>query len=190
MEIIFSEIYEIIDYVLQLLPSRVGALTRKLYFSIFLKAGKKFKVQTGVIIRGVSNITIGNSCSIMRNSSLYARNGVLKIGDNFACNINVMLGGDGGQLVIGNNVLIGPNTVIRVADHKFDDVKKNINSQGHNFGSVIIEDDVWIASNVVITRDVKIGRGSVIGAGAVIAKNIPPYSVVIGGKAQIIKTRK
>ena len=40
------------------------------------------------------------------------------------------------------------------------------------------------------TRDVKIGRGSVIGAGAVIAKNIPPYSVVIGGKAQIIKTRK
>ena len=100
-----------------------------------------------------------------------------------------MLGADGGKLVIGHNVLIGPNTVIRVADHKFDNIEKNINSQGHNVGSIIIEDNVWICSNVVITRGVKIGRGSVIGAGTVVTKDIPSNSVVIGSKAQIIKTR-
>ena len=68
-------------------------------------------------------------------------------------------------------------------------LKKNINSQGYNVGSIIIEDNVWICSNVVITRGVKIGRGSVIGAGTVVTKDIPSNSVVIGSKAQIIKTR-
>lgn len=186
---ILSELWEIFDYFLQLLPSRLGAFLRRIYFAIFLKVGKSFNVQTGVVIRGVPNITIGNFCSIMRNSSIYARDAVLMIGDNFACNENVMLGADGGKLVIGHNVLIGPNTVIRVADHKFDNIEKNINLQGHNVGSIIIEDNVWICSNVVITRGVKIGRGSVIGAGTVVTKDIPSNSVVVGSKAQIIKTR-
>ena len=55
---------------------------------------------------------------------------------------------------------------------------------------VIIEDDVWIGSRVTILPGVTIGEGSVIGASAVVAKSVPPYSVVVGNPAKIVKTRK
>lgn len=55
---------------------------------------------------------------------------------------------------------------------------------------VVIEDDVWIGSRVIILPGVTIGKGSVIGASAVVSKSVPPYSVVAGNPAKIVKTRK
>lgn len=53
-------------------------------------------------------------------------------------------------------------------------------------GDVIIEEDVWIGMNVVITAGVTIGRGSNIGAGSVLRNSVPPYSVVIGNPAKVV----
>ena len=52
-----------------------------------------------------------------------------------------------------------------------------------------IGNDVWIGDNVFIRGGVKIGDGAVIGAGAVVVKDVPPYAVVGGVPAQIIKYR-
>ena len=51
---------------------------------------------------------------------------------------------------------------------------------------VIIEEDVWIASNVTLLPGVVVGRGSIIGSGAVCRNSIPPYSIVIGNPARVI----
>ncbi len=56
-------------------------------------------------------------------------------------------------------------------------------------GHVIIEDDVWIGYGATILSGVHVGRGAVIGACSVVAKNIPPYAIVVGNPAQIIKYR-
>lgn len=56
-------------------------------------------------------------------------------------------------------------------------------------GSIVIEEDVWIGSNVVILSGVKIGRGSVIAGGTVVTKNVAPYTVVGGNPAHVLKTR-
>jgi len=53
----------------------------------------------------------------------------------------------------------------------------------------LIEEDVWISSNCVITKGVTISRGAVIGAGAVVKKDIPPYSIAVGVPAKVIKKR-
>lgn len=53
----------------------------------------------------------------------------------------------------------------------------------------LIEDDVWIASNVVVKQGVHIGRGAVVGANAVVLKNVPPYTIVAGVPAKEIKKR-
>jgi len=53
----------------------------------------------------------------------------------------------------------------------------------------VIEDDCWIASNSVILAGVKIGKGSVIAAGRVLTKDVPPYLIVRGVPAKIIKSR-
>jgi acetyltransferase-like isoleucine patch superfamily enzyme len=67
-----------------------------------------------------------------------------------------------------------------------------ITSQGVDViskGDIIIEDDVWIGVNAVILGDVKIGRGAVVGAGSIVTKNIPPYAIVAGNPAKVIKQR-
>jgi len=54
---------------------------------------------------------------------------------------------------------------------------------------VKIGSDVWIGTNATIMSGVSIGDGAVIGAGAVVTKDVPPYTVVIGVPAKVIKKR-
>ena len=56
-------------------------------------------------------------------------------------------------------------------------------------GDIIIEDDVWIGENAVILSGVHIGQGAVIAAGAVVTRDIPPYSIVAGVPAKILRYR-
>jgi acetyltransferase-like isoleucine patch superfamily enzyme len=55
---------------------------------------------------------------------------------------------------------------------------------------IIIHDDVWIGTGARILDGVEIGEGCVVAAGAVVNKSVPPYSVVAGVPARIIKKRK
>lgn len=54
---------------------------------------------------------------------------------------------------------------------------------------VTIEDDVWTGANITILKGVTIGRGSVVAAGSVVTKSCPPYSIIGGVPAKIIKYR-
>ena len=64
-------------------------------------------------------------------------------------------------------------------------IKEEIESKGE----VIIGHDVWIGANAIILSGVKIGTGSIIAAGAVITKDVPPFAIVGGNPAKIIKFR-
>lgn len=77
--------------------------------------------------------------------------------------------------IIGNNVSLRQNTTIGA---------KGFNGSNE---SPIIEDNVIIGPNVCIIGNVRIGRNSIIGAGAVVVKSIPPYSIVAGNPAKVIK---
>ena len=56
-------------------------------------------------------------------------------------------------------------------------------------GRVVIEDDVWTGANVTILKGVTIGHGSVIAAGAVVTQSFPPYSIIGGVPAKLLKMR-
>lgn len=56
-------------------------------------------------------------------------------------------------------------------------------------GQIIIENDVWIGAHAIILPNVTIHNGAVIGAGAVVTKDVPPYAIVVGVPARVIKYR-
>ena len=56
-------------------------------------------------------------------------------------------------------------------------------------GDIVISDDVWIGIRATILSGVHIGQGAIIAAGAVVSKDVPPYAIVGGVPAQIIKYR-
>lgn len=66
-----------------------------------------------------------------------------------------------------------------------DDVKINSRSKG----AIIVDDDVWIGYGATIMSGVHIGQGAVVAAGAVVTKDVPPYAIVGGVPAKVIKYR-
>jgi|TARA_B110000008_G_C16931070_1_gene548681 galactoside O-acetyltransferase len=190
---ILNRLFEIFNYIISIWPSALGGIYIRQYtWSRFLRScGKQVIFGQQIVVKGFSSINIGSNGSFMSGSFFYSEDeGQITVGDNCAFNHNVMLGASGGgKISIGNNVLIGPNVVIRACDHNFDDINKPIYLQGHSRGAVMIDDDVWIASNVVITKDVHIGKGVIIGAGSVVSHDLPEMTVCSGNPAIPIRSR-
>lgn len=112
----------------------------------------------------------------------------LRIGDNSGVGLRCELNG---PVTIGNDVMMGPETIVYTQNHKFSDTERPMRLQGFEpTEDVVIEDDVWIGRRVMIMPGVRIGKGSVIAAGAVVTKDVPPYSVAGGVPAKILKSRK
>ena len=192
-KVLGREVKNWIEVIIANIPGRIGYLIRAGYFRIRLR--KKFRnniFETGLRIEYPKNLELGSFSYYGFDCKIYASEfSKVKIGSKVELNSNVMINARGkGKIFIGDNVLIGPNVVLRSSDHSFNDFKKNINQQGMDDGIIVIEDNVWIGSNCVILQNCIIGEGSVIAAGAVVTKNIEPYSVVGGVPAKLIKKRK
>lgn len=129
-------------------------------------------------IKGLGNLSIGDGTSIPKGSTIY-------------CTL--------APLTIGKKVIFGPHPTIITGDHRIDIVGKYIidvtdddkfeNGINNYDAPVVIEDDVWCGANVTILKGVTIGRGSVVAAGAVVTKSFPPYSIIGGVPAKLIKMR-
>lgn len=95
---------------------------------------------------------------------------------------------------IGNGVLTGPNILITDNAHGASvanllDVEPNIRLL-FSKGPVIIEDNVWIGTKVSIMPGVHIGRGAIIAANSVVTHDVPPYCVVAGIPAKVVKVMR
>lgn len=97
------------------------------------------------------------------------------------------------EIRIGSKVMFGPNVSIIGGGHNtsvqgqfMSDVR--VKTGNEDLG-VVIQDDVWIGAHAIILRGVTVGRGSVVGAGAVVTRSVPPYCVVGGNPAAVIRFR-
>jgi len=163
---------ECLEHFLICLPStRPFSRLRYYYFRTRLqRCDGMFESMAGISLFSPERISLGKNVGIGKDSTIDA--------------------GDGGIIAIGSNCQIGPFVLIRAADHRFDNPDIPICEQGHSPGTIVIEDDCWIAGHVTVTRNVRIGKGSVIGANSVVTRDIPPYSVAAGNPAVIIRSRR
>ena len=129
-------------------------------------------------------ISVGKQSSILMHVKILSLNKI-KIGSNTVINQGVILDGRGGDLIIGNNVDIAPNVSIYTTDHDCDcDYHLPRNRP------VIIEDNVWVASNAIVLPGVTISKGSVIAAGSIVTKSTEPLSINAGNPARFIRIRE
>lgn len=91
---------------------------------------------------------------------------------------------------IGRYVMMAPEVVILTQNHHHTATDVPMALQGHDgCKGVVIEDDVWIGQRAIILPGVRVGTGSIIGAGAVVAKDVPPYSLVVGNPGRVVRSR-
>jgi acetyltransferase-like isoleucine patch superfamily enzyme len=92
-----------------------------------------------------------------------------------------------GPITFGDNILLGQNVVMSGLNHDYEDPTKAIADQGFNVSEIVVEDGVWMGAGVIVTPGVRIGKNSVVGAGCVVTRDVPPYSVVVGNPARVVK---
>lgn len=112
----------------------------------------------------------------------------IEIGDYSGIGINAHIPNG---TIIGDYVMMGPNCFILDVNHKVSDVDTPMCFQGHVSKKITrIGNDVWIGRDVHMTPGRTIADGSIIAMGAVLTKDFPPYSIVGGNPAKLIKYRK
>jgi len=178
----------IVSFYLRVLKRHIYGILAK--FKFFRLYG--FLLPNNVYISDLDFIQIGKNFRISPNCQLICHSSQSKliIADNVNLNFGVMVNADGGGIIeIGEDVLIGPNVVIRAANHGISDLTKKINSQPHVPGKIVIGRNVWIGANAVILPDVTIGEGAVVAAGSVVNKSIGKNQIFGGVPAKLLKNR-
>lgn len=149
------------------------------YFLIFRKI-RSF-IASKIISKSGKNINIEKGANFGTGSGI-------SIGDYSGIGVHCHVRG---PLEIGNYVMMGPEVVILTNSHRFESTEIPICFQGSTIPrKVVIEDDVWIGTRVIILPGVTIGKGAIIGAGAIVTKSIPAWAIAAGNPARVIKFRR
>jgi acetyltransferase-like isoleucine patch superfamily enzyme len=124
-----------------------------------------------------------------------------KIGNHTYGKPRVISWGEGTSLTIGKYCSIGTNVIIFLgSEHRVDWIStypfpflwagaKSISGHPSTKGDVVIGNDVWIGFGTTILSGVTFGDGAAIGACSVVTRGVPPYAIVAGNPAQVIRYR-
>jgi maltose O-acetyltransferase len=149
---------------------KAGRWTRRIRQMIchplFAEAGLDINIEKGAFFGSGAAIKIGN------RSSLGVRAEIL------------------GPVSIGNDVMMGPEVVILTNQHETGRTDIPMIDQGLSAQlPVTIHDDVWIGYRAILQPGISIGRGAIIGAGAVVTRDVPPFAIVAGVPARLLRYR-
>ena len=157
----FILFYRIICVIFKLVPKQMSK-TRNCYYRLFgAKIGRGSIISPTAKLYYPWNIEIGSYCWIGDECNLYSI----------------------GKIIIGSNVALAHKVDLYAASHAINDIKFPTLA-----GSIVIEDEVWIASNVSVGMNTLIERGCVVGLGSVVFGRLNSGYVYAGNPA--IKLRK
>lgn len=158
-----------LSHILRVLPNFLWPLRWYIIKKSLKKAGRNFK---------------------FGYNSEFADHRLIEIGDDVFMGLNTIINTTV-PVKVGNNVMFGRSVTIMGGDHNMSEVgipMRFVKSGGKN-EPVIIEDDVWVGSNVTVLKGIRLHEGCVVGAGSVVVKDLPPYSINVGNPCRPLKLR-
>ena len=158
----------------------------------------KFKLKENAEIKQWEQINPKNFVSIKKHIDCkYYKN--IKVGIYSYGEIDVYINNETNNILnIGNFCSIAPDVkFILASDHEYKILSTypfkyfliDNSNEAISKGNIIVNDDVWIGTNSIILSGVTIGQGAIVGAGSIVTKNVPPYAIVAGNPAKIVKYR-
>ncbi len=173
-----------LNYIAKLKTSYKDYNVRKEYVNRKIRISKDANLKFAKIEFGGKNI-VASKTKISGN---------LKIGYASSIGVSCNLNGD---ITIGKFTQIGGFVGVYSTNHPTDYLSIYTGNNFLNgylkkntqYGNVEIGNDVWIGHGVVILKDIKIGNGAILGSGSIITKDVPPYAIVGGTPAKILKYR-
>lgn len=146
--------------------------------------GSLIRRRTRMDVLPFNPFTLGAYSTIEDFATVNNGVGAVHIGDHVRIGIgNVLIG----PVTIGNNVIIAQHVVMSGLNHGYENIHEPISLQQVTTAEIIIEDDCWIGANAVLTAGIRIGKHSVVAGGSVVTKDVPPFTVVGGNPARVLK---
>lgn len=188
------------NMIIQRLLNKIKLSYKRNMFLNISTCGKNLGLSAGSYCTAKSKeqIRIGDNCDLP-DCRLYAvGDGSIEIGNFTTIRYNSKLSAVS-KIKIGNYVIISNN--VRIYDHNShptDPQTRVEMCRGGFYGEawspvksdnkpVIIDDNVWIGEYSTILKGVHIGQGSIVASNSVVVKDVPPYSIVAGNPAKVVK---
>ncbi len=146
--------------------------------------GSLVRRRTRMDVLPFNHFAIGRDSTIEDFATVNNGVGAVVIGDRTRIGLGCVLIG---PVTVGNDIMFAQNIVVSGLNHGYKDINIPPSLQEVETKPIVIEDAVWIGANAVITAGVTIGKHSVVAAGSIVTKSVPPFSVVGGNPAKLLR---
>ena len=163
-----------------------------------LTCGAKVRLQDGVYIDALSRdgVFLGDRSLLGRNTRIECTGSLRSIGKGVKVGRDSTFGSDcyfgaAGGITIGEDVMAGQYICFHSENHVFEDMNRPIREQGVTHQGIKFGDNVWIGAGAVFLDGADVGEGCMVAGNAVVTGGeYPPYSVIGGVPARVLKSRK
>lgn len=146
--------------------------------------GSLIRRRTRIDVLPFNNFVLGNDSTIEDFTTVNNGVGDVIIGDRTRIGLGCTLIG---PVKIGNDIMFAQNIVVSGLNHGYSDINIPPSMQAVETKQIVIEDNVWIGANSVITAGVTIGKQAIVAAGSVVTKAVGAYTIVGGNPAKVLK---
>lgn len=174
---------------LHVLREANAVLRARFFFRSAETMGPRVRVWGSPIVINEGRLVIGNRVRFRSTAAAIeigvGPGGLLEIGDNVLINYGCSVGATK-HVRIGNRANIG--THVTLIDNSFHEIDPDKRNEAPPSAPVILEENVWLATRVIVLPGVTIGANSVVGAGSVVTHDIPPNVLAAGSPAKVIRS--
>jgi acetyltransferase-like isoleucine patch superfamily enzyme len=206
--------YELVTLLASWVPGALGLVLRaRLYPCLLGACGRNVTFGTNVVLRHPRKITIGDDVAIDDGCVLDAKgtaNQGIRIGSRVFLGRNTLLACKDGDIVLEDGVNISYNCVVFSASsvrvgaetlvaaycylvgggHDFDRADLPVVQQGRPSRGIAVEPGGWLGTGAAVLDGVTVGANAIVGAHAVVTEDVPPFAIVAGVPARVIRDRR